>query len=63
MRSLERRLRDLEARRAVDEDIVIEIAYVNEPPKGFESPKTVETGTGHGKQVTTVYLNEGGLNL
>ena len=64
MTNLERRLRKLEVRMPACEDLVIQIEYVNEPPKGFtgeseERPRPSGRGTG----VRTVYLREDDLNL
>jgi hypothetical protein len=64
MTNLGRRLRKLEAQRPTGEDLVIQIEYVNEPPKCFtgereERPRPLGYGTG----VTTVYLRKDDPNL
>jgi hypothetical protein len=66
MTNLERRVRKLDVGRAADEEIVIEIAYVHEPPKSALDERDERPGprpSGYGPRVTTVYLREDDLNL
>jgi len=62
MSNLERRLRNLETRRPADEEIVIEILYVNEPPKSpLDEPGELASPrpSWHGPRVKTIYLDKG----
>ena len=62
MTNLQRRLRKLEVRMPVCEDLVIQIEYVNEPPKCLEAEERPRP-SGRRTEVTMAYLREGGLNL
>ena len=62
MTNLERRLRKLEVRMPACEDLVIQIEYVNEPPKCSEAEERSRPA-GYGTGVTTVYLREGDIHL
>ena len=63
MTNLERRLRKLEAWRPIDGDIVIQIEYVNEPSKCFESEVRPREGpSGYGTRVTSACLREDDRN-
>jgi len=67
MTSLERRLRKLETRRSGDQEFVIEVEYVNEPPKSFiaEREGRLEYGPSvhHPSRVMTIRLTEDDLRL
>ena len=64
MKNLERRLRNLETRRSADEEIVIEIEYVNEPPKSAIDERDGQPRwPGTGPRVTTICLHEDDLRL
>jgi hypothetical protein len=66
MTNLIKRLRRLESRRHAGEELVIEIEYVNEPPKSSLDERDERPGprpSECGPQVTTVYLHEDDLNL
>jgi hypothetical protein len=65
MTNLIKRLRRLESCRP-GEELVIEIEYVNEPPKSSLDERDERPGprpSGYGPRVTTVYLHEDDLNL
>jgi hypothetical protein len=66
MTNRERRLRKLETRQVLGGGIVIEIEYVNEPPKSCldhsEEPLSPRP-SGLGPLVTRVYLSEDDRNL